>query len=74
MCGGRMYMSANDDTSEGEHMNTQTDLRSILQLLGGCLFCLGLAALGFYPFSAQKRGRDHAPAVANGRVVKARLS
>lgn len=39
-------------------MNTQADVRSIFKLVGGCLFCLGVAALGFYPFADHKRRRD----------------
>lgn len=41
-------------------MNTQTDLRSIIKLVGGCFFCIGLAALGFYPFADHKRRRGDA--------------
>jgi hypothetical protein len=39
-------------------MKTRTTLRSILRLSAGCLLCLIVAALGFYPFADNRRGRS----------------
>lgn len=39
-------------------MNTHLDLGSVIKLIGGCLFCVALAALGFYPFADHRHRRD----------------
>ncbi|MBS1913268.1 MAG: hypothetical protein JST22_14865 [Bacteroidetes bacterium] len=55
-------------------MNTQTDLRSIVKLLGGCLFCVALAALGFYPFAAGKQISDRAASAPAGCDANLQIS
>jgi hypothetical protein len=39
-------------------MKTLTTLRSILGLAIGCAVCVAVAALGFYPFADNRRGRE----------------
>ncbi len=55
-------------------MNTLNDVRSILRLIGGCLFCFGLAAIGFYPFAGRGKGSDHVVAAYARKGVKALIS
>jgi hypothetical protein len=59
---------------QGDHMNTLNDVRSILRLIGGCLFCFGLAAIGFYPFAGRGKGSDHVVAAYARKGVKALIS
>lgn len=40
-------------------MNTLRTIRTILNLAIGCLICLFVAGLGFYPFAGGRRRREH---------------
>lgn len=40
-------------------MNTLRTLRTLLNLAIGCMICLFVAGLGFYPFAEGRRRRGH---------------
>lgn len=59
-----------NDERQGEHMNTHARFLATIQLIGGCLFCFALAAIGLYPFADSHRGRDNALKVSARRGLK----
>jgi hypothetical protein len=51
-------MGSQTEIIEGARMKTLTTLRSILRIAVGCLLCLAVAGLGFYPFAGNDTAAD----------------